>query len=244
MPAAFILSFAQLLRDARVRGVLWRALLITLILFAGLAWGVFTLIALIQPTGWPTWAVKLWTAGGDDAAAVLLSALLTWLGFTSIATAVMAVWQDEIIIAVETRYYPAARGHALGLGVELAMGGRAAIRVALINTLLLPAYLLLLFTGIGPLILFVIANGWALGREYLEAVAARHVSIGESRAWPGAHKWDSWGIGLFTAALFAVPVLNLVAPMMGAMMATHIFHREREDAARGQKAEGPPAGRG
>mgnify|MGYP002777905292 CR=1 FL=1 len=230
MPAAFILSFAQLLRDARVRGVLWRALLITLILFAGLAWGVFTLIALIQPTGWPTWAVKLWTAGGDDAAAVLLSALLTWLGFTSIATAVMAVWQDEIIIAVETRYYPAARGHALGLGVELAMGGRAAIRVALINTLLLPAYLLLLFTGIGPLILFVIANGWALGREYLEAVAARHVPLGESRAWPGQHKWDSWGIGILTAGLFAVPFVNLVAPMMGAMMATHIFHRELETA--------------
>lgn len=235
MAAAFILAFAQLWGDARVRGVLWRGLLLTLLLFAGLAWGVFTLIALIEPAGWPAWAVKLWTAGGDDAAAVLLSMLLTWLGFTSIATAVMAMWQDEIIVAVEQRYYPQHKGHALGLGVELAMGGRAAIRVALINMALLPAYLLLLFTGIGPLILFIIANGWALGREYLEAVAARHVPLGESRAWPGQHKWDSWGIGLFTAGLFAVPVLNLVAPMMGAMMATHIFHREREDAARGKQ---------
>jgi uncharacterized protein involved in cysteine biosynthesis len=230
MPAAFILAFAQLW-DAPVRALLWRALLLTLLLFAGLAWGVFTLIAMIEPAGWPAWAVKLWTAGGDDAAAVVLSALLTWLGFTSIATAVMAIWQDEIIIAVENRYYPQAKGHALGLGVELAMGGRAAIRVALINALLLPAYLLLLFTGIGPLILFIIANGWALGREYLEAVAARHVPLGESRAWPDQHKWDSWGIGFLTAGLFAVPVLNLVAPVMGAMMATHIFHREREQSA-------------
>lgn len=236
MAAAFILAFAQLW-DAPVRRVLWRALLLTLLLFAGLAWGVFTLIALIEPAGWPAWAVTLWTAGGDDAAAVVLSALLTWLGFTSIATAVMAMWQDEIIVAVEGRYYPHARGHALGLGVELAMGGRAAIRVALINALLLPAYLLLLFTGIGPLILFIIANGWALGREYLEAVAARHVSIGESRDWPGQHKWDSWGIGFLTAGLFAVPVVNLVAPLMGAMMATHIFHREREEEARGKKAK-------
>ena len=235
MAAAFILAFAQLWGDARVRSVLWRGLAVTLLLFAGLAWGVFALIAMIQPTGWPAWAVTLWTAGGDDAAAVLLSALLTWLGFTSIATAVMAIWQDEIIIAVETRYYPQHKGHALGLGVELAMGGRAAIRVALINALLLPAYLLLLFTGIGPLILFIIANGWALGREYLEAVAARHVSIGESRAWPGQHKWDSWGIGFLTAGLFAVPVVNLVAPIMGAMMATHIFHREREESARVKK---------
>lgn len=235
MAAAFILAFAHLW-DAPIRRVLWRALLITLVLFAGLAFAVFKGVALIEPAGWPQWAVWLWQRGGDDAAAVLLSALLTWLGFTSIATAVMAMWQDEIIVAVETRYYPEAKGHALGFGVEMAMGGRAAIRVALINALLLPAYLVLLVTGIGPLLLFIIANGWALGREYLEAVAARHVSIGESRAWPGEHKWDSWGIGIATAVLFAVPFINLVAPIMGAMMATHIFHREREDEARGKPA--------
>ena len=231
MPAAFILSFAQLW-DPAIRRILLRALILTLILFAALAWGVFTGIGMIETAGWPDWLQSFWAAGAGDAAAVLLSMLLTWLGFTSIATAVMAMWQDEIIVAVETRYYPAAKGHALGLGVELAMGGRAAIRVALINLLLLPAYLLLLVTGIGPLLLFIIANGWALGREYLEAVAARHVALGESRAWPGEHKWDSWGIGIGTAVLFAVPFINLVAPMMGAMMATHIFHREREDEAK------------
>jgi len=235
MPAAFILSFAQLW-DPAIRRVLLRALIITLILFAALAWGVFTGIGLIETNGWPDWLRSFWAAGAGDAAALLLSLLLTWLGFTSIATAVMAMWQDEIIVAVETRYYPQRKGHALGLGVELAMGGRAAIRVALINALLLPAYLLLLVTGIGPLILFIIANGWALGREYLEAVAARHVPLGESRAWPAEHKWDSWGIGIGTAVLFAVPFINLVAPIMGAMMATHIFHREREDEAKARAA--------
>ena len=40
MPAAFILAFAQLW-DVPIRRVLLRALLITLILFAGLDWGVF-----------------------------------------------------------------------------------------------------------------------------------------------------------------------------------------------------------
>ena len=235
MVAALFLSFAQLW-DAPIRKVLLRALILTLILFAGLAWAIFTGVGLIETAGWPAWLRDLWAAGAGEAAAFLLSMLLTWLGFTSIATAVMAMWQDEIMVAVENRYYPAAKGHALGLGVELAMGGRAAIRVALINALLLPAYLLLLVTGIGPLILFIIANGWALGREYLEAVAARHVPLGESRAWPAEHKWDSWGIGIGTAVLFAVPFINLVAPIMGAMMATHIFHREREDEAKARAA--------
>lgn len=231
MVAAFILAFAQLW-DAPIRRVLLRGLILSLLLLALLSWAIFAGIALVETDRWPGWLQRLWAAGAGDAAAVLLSMLLTWLGFTSIATAVMAIWQDEIIVAVERRYYPAAQGHALGLGVELAMGGRAATRVALINLLLIPAYLLLLVTGIGPIILFIIANGWALGREYLEAVAARHVSLGESRAWPGQHRWDSWGIGIVTAGLFAVPVLNLVAPIVGAMVATHIFHREREREAK------------
>lgn len=235
MPAAFILAFAQLW-DAPIRRVLLRALLLTLALFAVLAWGVFTGVAMIETAGWPRWLQRVWTAGAGEAAAFVLSMLLTWLGFTSIATAVMAMWQDEIIVAVEQRYYPQAKGHALGLGVELAMGGRAAMRVALINLALLPAYLLLLVTAVGPLFLFIIANGWALGREYLEAVAARHVALGESRAWPKRHRWDSWGIGLAIAVLFAVPLLNLLAPAIGAMMATHIFHREREGEPRARPA--------
>ena len=238
MAAAFILSFAQLW-DAPIRRILARALLLTLILFALFAWAVFTAVGAIETAGWPGWLQRLWAAGAGNAAAVLLSMLLIWLGFTSIATAVTAMWQDEIIVAVESRYYPHARGHALGLGVELAMGGRAALRVAFINLALLPAYLLLLVTGVGPLILFIIANGWALGREYLEAVAARHLALGESRAWPGQNRWDSWGIGIAAAGLFAVPVLNLVAPIIAAMMATHIFHREREDEAKQQLRAGP-----
>ncbi|WP_353200393.1 EI24 domain-containing protein [Sandarakinorhabdus sp.] len=238
MPAALILAFAQLW-DAPIRRVLLRALFLTLMLFGVLAWGIFAGVSMVETAGWPGWLQRFWAAGAGSAAAFILSMLLTWLGFTSIATAVMAMWQDDIIIAVEQRYYPNAKGHALGLGVELAMGGRAAMRVALINLLLLPAYLLLLVTAVGPLFLFIIANGWALGREYLEAVAARHVPLGESRAWPGLHKWDSWGIGLATALLFAVPVLNLVAPAVGPMMATHLFHREREAerAAQVKKAE-------
>lgn len=227
MPAAFILAFAQLW-DAPIRRVLLRALLLTLVVFGALAWAIFTGVDMVPTTGWPDWLQRFWRAGAGEATAFILSMLLIWLGFTSIATAVMAMWQDELIIAVERRYYPKAQGHALGLGVELAMGGRAAMRVALINLALLPAYLLLLVTAVGPLFLFIIANGWALGREYLEAVAARHVPLGESRAWPDRHKWDSWGIGLATALLFAVPVINLVAPAVGAMMATHLFHRERE----------------
>ena len=108
MPAAFILSFAQLW-DPAIRRILLRALFLTLLLFAGLSYLVFKGVAAIETNGWPTWLQSFWTNGAGDAAAFLLSMLLTWLGFTSIATAVMAMWQDEIIVAVD--HMPAMMMH-------------------------------------------------------------------------------------------------------------------------------------
>ena len=68
MPAAFILSFAQLW-DPVIRRILLRALLLTLLLFAGLAWAVFKGIAMIETNGWPGWLQSFWTNGAGDAAA-------------------------------------------------------------------------------------------------------------------------------------------------------------------------------
>ena len=63
MPAALILSLAQL-GDRAILRVLLRALALTLLIFAGVAWGIFTLVAGIETTGWPDWARSLWVEGG------------------------------------------------------------------------------------------------------------------------------------------------------------------------------------
>ena len=224
MPAAFILSLAQLGDPALLR-VLWRALLLTLAVFALLAWAIMATVAHIETTGWPDWLRAVWTGGGGGIAGFLLSGLLLWLGFAGVATGAATLWQDEIIAAVEARYYPAARGFPLGLSREIALGLGAGLRVLLWNALFLPVYLLLLVTGIGPLILFVAVNAWLIGREYLEMVAARHLPMAAAAAWPATHRWDRWGTGLVTAGLFALPVLGIVAPLVGVAFATHMYHR-------------------
>lgn len=224
MPAAFILSLAQL-GDRAILAVLLRALALTFVLFALAGWGIFSLVAGIETTGWPDWLRLVWTGGGGGAAAFLLTALLLWLSFTGIATGVTALWQDEIIAAVEARYYPDARGVPLGWRREIGLGLRSGTRVILWNALFLPVYLLLMVTGIGPLVLFVIINAWLLGREYLETVAARHLPAKAADAWTRAHKWDRWGTGVVTAGLFALPFAGLIAPVVGAAFATHMFHR-------------------
>jgi CysZ protein len=227
MPAALILSLAQL-GDRAILRVLLRALALALLIFAGVAWGIFTLVAGIETTGWPDWVRSLWTEGGGGAAAFLLTVLLLWLSFTGIATGVTALWLDEIIAAVEAKYYPDARATPLGFGREFGLGLAAGLRVLLWNALFLPLYLLLVVTGIGPLLLFIAVNAWLLGREYLEAVAARHLPPKEASAWPLRYRWDRWGTGMVTAGLFALPLTGLIAPVIGAAFATHMYHRRNE----------------
>ena len=224
MPAALVLSFAQM-GDRAFLAVLLRALVLTLLVFAAAGWGIFALVARIETTGWPGWLQGLWTGGGGSAAAIILTMLLMWLSFTAIATGVAALWLDEIIAAVEVKYYPDRLGTPLGIGREIGLGFGAFLRVLLWNALFLPLYLLLLVTGIGPLLLFLAVNAWLLGREYLESVAARHLPLAEATAWPKRWPRDRWGTGIVAAGLFAVPLLNLVAPIIAVAFATHMFHR-------------------
>jgi uncharacterized protein involved in cysteine biosynthesis len=225
MLAALILSFAQLGETAILR-ILLRSLVLTLVLFGLAAWGIFSAIAHIDSAGWPGWAQWLWGGGGgSSAAAFLVTALLLWLSFTGIATGVIGLWLDDVIAAVEVRYYPAARATPLGLRREAGMAIAAALRVILWNALFLPAYILLAFTGIGPLLLFIAINAWLLGREYLETVAVRHLPADAAEAWPQQQRLDRWGTGIITAGLFALPIANLVAPVIGIAFATHMFHR-------------------
>jgi uncharacterized protein involved in cysteine biosynthesis len=225
MLAALAQSFAQL-KDRAVLGVLVRALLLTLLLFAVAAAGIFRIAWSLDTRGWPALLAAFWTGGGNNLAAVVLTLLLLWLSFTALATGVISLWLDEIIVAVERRYYPARPGTPLGLAREARLGLAAFFRVLLWNGLCLPLYLLLMVTGVGPLILFLIVNAWLLGREYLESVAARHLPAEAAAAFVAANGRARWATGAVAAGLFALPLFNLVAPIIAVAFATHMFHRQ------------------
>ena len=224
MPAALILSFAQLGDRAFLR-VLLRAILLTLVLVMAIGWGIYMLVHSVDTRGWPGWLAHLWNGGGGGLLTFGITLMLLWLTFTGIATGVSALWLDEIVAAVETKYYPAARGRPIGARREFAMGLRAGLRVLAWNLALVPAYMLLIVTGIGPLVLFVAVNGWLMGRDFLETAAARHLPAEAARAWPLAHGAERWTTGIVTAGLFALPLTGLVAPVVATAFATHLYHR-------------------
>lgn len=221
MFAAFALTLAQL-GDRAILATLAKSIAVTLALFvatgAGLWWGLDALLA-----GW-RWHGAL-AALGTGAAMVLAF----WLLFRAVAVAVVGVFADDVVAAVEGRHYPTdfAISRAVPLYRSIRMGIGSAGRFVALNLLLLPLYVVLLATGVGAPIAFFVVNGWLLGRDLGDMVAARHLDDAAMRAWRARTGTARFVLGLAGTGLFLVPFLNLVAPVIGAGMATHLFHRSR-----------------
>lgn len=81
---------------------------------------------------------------------------------------------------------------------------------------------MLLVTGIGTAIVFWVLNAWLLGRELGDMVWLRHAQ-GEP-ALPQIDRATRFALGGVVAALMLVPFVNLLAPLIGAAMATHLLH--------------------
>jgi uncharacterized protein involved in cysteine biosynthesis len=223
MMQALLLSLRQL-GDPAILRVLLRSLGLTLLIFVALGIGLgFGAKALLD-------GQRVGHSGGIAAlSATMLTLLAGWLLFRAVAVAVVGLFADSIVEAVERRHYPqeAALARPLRFDRALAMGLRSAARAILLNLLVLPVYLVLLVTGVGAPLLFIALNALLLGRDLGEMVAARHVPAGEMRGWLAATRGARAIVGLVAAGLFVVPVLNLLAPVLGAALAAHRFHGGR-----------------
>ncbi len=221
MVRAFWLSVGQLGDPALLR-VLALSLAITLGLFAALGAGVWWLIddALAEVS---------WHATLAGVAATLLTVLGGWLLFRAVAMLVIGLFADTIVAAVERRHYPQAlaSARAVSLGRGLRMGLASAGRFIAVNLLAAPVYVALLVTGVGTAAAFFVVNGWLLGRDLGEMVAARHLPAAAMRDWRAATAGRRFALGLAATGLFVVPLLNILAPVLGAAMATHLFHGTR-----------------
>lgn len=175
---------------------------------------------------------------GSAVGAIALTLVSAWFLFPAIAIAVITTFTDRIAAAVEEQHYPSAakRAQTVGIGRGLAMGLKSAGRLLLFNLLALPFYLLLLVTGVGPFILFVIVNGIAFGRDLGEIASARHGDRRSRRAWLQRTRGQQHLIGVAVSILFLVPFANLLAPVIGTAAAIHLFNGSFWRTAREERA--------
>ena len=162
--------------------------------------GVFT-TGLISKTSWIFWTYVM----------------------SPIAVAIIGIFLERIVNAVEARHYPdlppvqnQSFPRMLGYGVRF---------LFLMLGVSLAALILSFFSGIFAPLVFVAANGYLIGREYYEMVALRRTSPADAKRLTGKHMPTLWLMGSGLALFLTVPVVNLFVPILGVAAYTHLFHR-------------------
>ena len=218
MLKAFALAAAQL-ADPRVLILLAKsaALVLALLVMLGTA-ATWAIMALLPP--------EWFSAESGMALAVAIILIGGWLLWRIAALAVLQFMADEVVLAVEARHYPeaAARARKLGWREELANGLGGAGRALLVNLIALPVALVLLVTGVGAPLVFLLVNAVLIGRELQDMVWLRHRhSPGQRPPLTGGQRLVLGGV---VTALLTIPFANLLAPFLGAAAATHLIHRK------------------
>lgn len=164
------------------------------------------------------WRVLNWLVNLLGAAGVLV---LSWLLFPAVVTIVMGFFLGRIAAAVEALDYP-GRGPPRHASVteSLATTSRLMGLSILLNLLALPVYL---FAPVVNFFVFLGLNGYLFGREYFEVVALRRLDPTATLAARRRFGGRVFLCGVAIAALFAVPVVNLVAPVIATAFMLHVF---------------------
>jgi uncharacterized protein involved in cysteine biosynthesis len=224
MIRAVSLALGQL-PDPRFQRVLWRgvglALLLLLATSAALLW-VLTW-ALPDSFSLPWIGEVTWLDDLAGWAAVPALLVLSIVLMVPVASAMTSLFLDEVAQAVEDRHYPGlAPVRPQGWAEMLKDSAGAFGTVLLANLVALIAYVLL--APLAPVI-FVLLNGFLLGREYFQVAALRREGPDGAKALRRRHAGRIWLTGCLMALPLAIPVVNLLVPTLGAAAFTHLYHR-------------------
>ncbi|MGH6947397.1 MAG: EI24 domain-containing protein [Kiloniellales bacterium] len=248
---ALSLAFRQA-SDPALRRVFWRAaggaLVVLIGLWALCWWGLAWLggsladwLAAQDPGGW--WIDPItWLVGAGGLAAVLIASFFL---FPAVMVGALSLLLEQAAEAVERRHYPDLRParpqpvlEALWLAVSFGL------LTLFLNLLALPLYLLLLF--VPPLNVFVFygLNGYLLGREYFELVAARRLDASATKRLRRRHRGRVFAAGTVIAFLLTLPLINLAMPIVATAFMLHLFEDLRRKAEGAPNAPARPPGRG
>ncbi len=226
LATAFNRTWAQLLHP-KFRSVFLIGIISALIVLAGLIYGLYEFWPkeYQTDTSWFEWiddAIS-WLS---NAGFVLVATIASYVLFPPIATTVMSLMADQIADAVEEEYYPHRKAtRQVPISEAIVSGLKLTLIIIVFNILAIIPYTILFFAtaGVGTLLLFLTLNGFLLGREYYEMVGMRHMTRKPLHIFRRQNSGKIFITGFAIAGMFTIPFLNLLAPIVGAALMTHIF---------------------
>lgn len=209
---------AAQLGDPAIRRVLWISLGLSVLTFVLLWTGVGYLLThtTVYSIGWLETAIDV--LGGFATLA------LSWLLFPVFVSTTTGFFLEGVAEAVERRHYPdlpPARSQPLR---EVLSSTSAFFGVTvLLNVIMLP---FLLMPPLFPFVFYSV-NGYLLGREYFDMVAVRRIDSLQARSLGRRHWRTLFTAGVLIAFLLTIPIVNLLAPLIGTSMMVHVFEKIR-----------------
>ena len=154
-------------------------------------------------------------------ASVVLMLVMSVFLMVPVASAFTGIFLDDVADAVEDRHYPVL---ATAPRVSLAESLREALTFLGVLVIANIAALVLYFTPLAPFVFYGL-NGFLLGREYFRMIAVRRDGRAGAKSAFRANFMTIWIAGALMAVPLTVPVLNLLVPVIGAAVFTHLYHR-------------------
>jgi CysZ protein len=212
MLSAFLKALT-LLKESAFWRVVSHSIAITIAAFIGLYVIVWAVLAHVSVAD--IW----WIDVVVDVLGGLAVLVLTWMLFPAVATLVISLFMERIITAVETQYYPFLPAPVpLSFWQALPVVLKFTAAMLMLNLLALPLYLV----PVVNVIVFYGVNAYLLGREYFELVALRRLDPRSGQRLRHAHRLQFFIAGLLIAGLLTLPLVNLVAPLLGAAFMVHL----------------------
>ena len=226
----FLRALGQM-TDARFVGVVGRAVLVTVVLLAGVTALFLGAINWLVPDSFTLpWVGEV---GGIDVAAswAFVAGMLVLSVFlmVPVAAACTGMFLEQVVDAVEDVHYPwLPPVTPLPLWDVVVDSVNFAGVVIAVNLLALVGYV---FAGPFAPLVFWAVNGALLGREYFTLVAQRRLGRDRARALRRRHGASVWAAGVMMAVPLSLPLVNLLIPVLGVATFTHLVRRlELRDA--------------
>jgi len=224
----FLLALGQI-GDRRFLGVVLKSLALTIALLGGMT-ALAGWLAGHAPADLGDWPlIGPVTLPSLAAQGLAVGAVLVASTFLMIPVAALFVgfFLDDIAYAVDARHYPNLPARRRDAFLEdMGSALRSTVTIILVNAAALLPYLIFLLAA-PPLAVALIygINGYLLGREYFDLVAARRMSTDDARRLRRANWMRVWSAGILMTLPLTIPIINLIVPVLGVATLTHLHHR-------------------
>ncbi|SIO55743.1 Uncharacterized protein involved in cysteine biosynthesis [Rhodovulum sp. ES.010] len=221
---AFLKTLGQI-GDRAFRRVLLLGVGLSILLLALLYAAIFVLIGWLLPETFTLpWIGEVnWVDELISGTSLILMLVLSVFLMVPVASAFIGLFLDDVAEAVERKHYPDLPKVA---PIPVLDQVRDALGFfAVVVGVNLVALVLYFFVGPFAPLLFWAVNGFLLGREFFQMAAMRRLGRKGAVALRKRHGLTVFVAGLLMAVPLSVPLVNLMIPILGAAVFTHLVNR-------------------